>query len=77
MNPSTKITLKYSLLGLITSILLVAVFDAIPSIRLFSNEAAVFGVMSALMGLAVKKASSSTERLINNNDEYSDSNQQS
>jgi hypothetical protein len=33
------------------------VFDAYPNIRFISNEGIVFGVMSATMGLALKKLS--------------------
>jgi hypothetical protein len=57
MNSSTKIWLLYSVFGLILSILITSVFDAYPNIRFISNEGIVFGVMSATMGLALKKLS--------------------
>ena len=75
MNSSTKIWLLYSLLGLIISITLVSLLEAIPSIRIFSNEAAVFGVMSAFMHLAIKRVASSSEHLVKN-EEQSNANQQ-
>ena len=77
MNSSTKTWLLYSLLGLIFSMVLVSLFDAFPSIRLFSNEAVVFGVMFSCMGLAVEKISGSTRQSNNNSDVTSNANQQS
>ena len=77
MNTSTKIWLKYSILGLIASFSLVALIEAVPSIRIFSNEGAVFGVMIATMHLAIKKAVNSTKQSNNDCGEYSNANQQS
>jgi len=56
MSPSTKIWLVYSLLGLFVSLGLVELFEAVPAIRLLSNEAVVFGIMTAFMGGAISKA---------------------
>jgi len=76
MKLSTKITLIYSVLGFIGSVSLTSLFEAFPSIRIFSNEAAVFGVMSAFMHLAIKRLASSSEQLVKN-EEQSNANQQS
>ena len=57
MNTSNKIWLIYSLFGLILSLAITALFDAVPSIRFVSNEGVVFGIMFAIMGVALKKLS--------------------
>ncbi len=62
MNTSTKIWLFYSVLGLISSIAITGLFDAVPSIRFLSNEGVVFGIMCAIMGAALKKLSGSLDK---------------
>jgi hypothetical protein len=57
MNTSTKVWLIYSIFGLILSIAVTALFDAVPGIRFLSNEGAVFGIMFSTMGAALKKLS--------------------
>ncbi|ESZ89358.1 hypothetical protein [Congregibacter litoralis] len=75
-SSTTKISLLYALLGLIVSIAFVAFLGAIPSIRIFSNEAASFGAMAAFVHLVTKSVASSSEQL-DTNDEQSNANQQS
>ncbi len=56
MQLSTKIWLLHSALGLASSLLLVFLFESFPSVRILSNEAVVFGVMSGAMGMAINRA---------------------
>lgn len=55
MKAWTKVWLIYSTIGFIASLVITAVFDNYPALRLFSNEGAVFGIMFACMGSAIKK----------------------
>lgn len=57
MKTWTKVWLIYSTIGLIVSLAITALFDNYPALRLFSNEGAVFGIMVAAMGSALKKIS--------------------
>jgi len=57
MNVSTKIWLTYSVFGLILSIAITALFDAVPSIKFLSDEGVVFGIMFSIMGAALKNLS--------------------
>lgn len=57
MKAWTKVWLIYSTIGFIASLVITAVFDNYPALRLFSNEGAVFGIMVASMGGALKKIS--------------------
>ena len=57
MSPHTKLWLTYSAIGLILSVGATILVNSYPEVRFISNEALVFGIMCASMGLAVKKAS--------------------
>lgn len=58
MSNTKKIWLTYSALGLVLSLVVTFLLDSFPARRFISNEAVVFGIMSASMGGALKKASS-------------------
>jgi hypothetical protein len=77
MNSLTKTWLSHSIVGFLASISLIALFDAFPSIRIFSNEAVIFGVMCAFMRLALTQSDSHSKQINYHDDESSNANQQS
>ncbi|WP_189408583.1 hypothetical protein [Alteromonas halophila] len=60
MSAIRKLSILYSFMGFVVSVILVAIFDHFPDIRFLSDEAIIFGVMTATMHAAMNKAATIT-----------------